>query len=201
MLEVFDGERRWRSSLLNGRTAPGTRRSERRGRRVAGGTGCDRTAAGLPDQGAASGRARPLQLRRARRSDQAAGLLDNGPTVSHGTIQNIRSGRVTNPGVESLQAIARFFGVTTAYFTDDAVAEVTIARIREIRESGERAKASDELADALEDQQVRAVAFRLGGLSSNALRGIKGIVEGFREAEGLPAVTADPEPGPAARTS
>ncbi|WP_406340284.1 helix-turn-helix domain-containing protein [Streptomyces sp. NBC_00648] len=127
--------------------------------------------------------------------------LDNGPTVSHGTIQNIRSGRVTNPGVESLQAIARFFGVTTAYFTDDAVAEVTISRIREIRESGERAKASDELADALEDQQVRAVAFRLGGLSSNALRGIKGIVEGFREAEGLPAVTSDPEPGPAARTS
>ncbi|MCB5165741.1 helix-turn-helix domain-containing protein [Streptomyces bambusae] len=115
---------------------------------------------------------------------------DGDPTVSHGTIQSIRTGKVTNPSVDSLRALASFFGVPPSYFLDDTVSAAVDQRIREIKESVERAGAGDELAKALEDREVRAVAFRLSGLSARSLRGIKGIVEGFRQAEGLPAVDA-----------
>ncbi|MGJ5755220.1 hypothetical protein FB563_3438 [Streptomyces puniciscabiei] len=108
------------------------------------------------------------------------------PTVSHGTVQAIRTGKVTNPSVDSLRALAAFFGVPTAYFLDDSLSRTVEARIREIKESVETADAGDEVADVLRDKEVRAVAFRLSGLSARSLRGIKSIVEGFRQAEGLP---------------
>ncbi|MER7759759.1 XRE family transcriptional regulator [Streptomyces sp. NPDC097619] len=117
-----------------------------------------------------------------------ARAAEGEPTVSHGTIQSIRTGKVTNPGVDSLRALASFFGVPASYFLDDAVAAAVDQRIREIKGSVERAGAGDELAKALEDREVRAVAFRLSGLSARSLRGIKGIVEGFRQAEGLPEI-------------
>ncbi len=109
-------------------------------------------------------------------------------TVSHGTIHNIAIGKVTNPSVDSLRALGDFFGVGARYFLDDEATAAVDARIRDIREETQRADAGDDLADALEDKDVRAVAFRLRGLSANALRGIKTIVEGARQAEGLPKV-------------
>ncbi|MFF4608034.1 XRE family transcriptional regulator [Streptomyces sp. NPDC001339] len=113
---------------------------------------------------------------------------DGGPTVSHGTIHNIAIGKVTNPSVDSLRALGDFFGVGARYFLDDEATAAVDARIREIQKGAERARAGNELADALEDKDVRAVAFRLRGLSANALRGIKSIVDGARQAEGLPEV-------------
>ncbi|MFI1162845.1 helix-turn-helix domain-containing protein [Streptomyces sp. NPDC020801] len=113
---------------------------------------------------------------------------EGDPTVSHGTVQAIRTGKVTNPGVDSLRALASFFGVPPSYFLDDEVSSAVETRIREIKESTEKADANDELAEVFADKDVRAVAFRLGGLSAKSLRGIKGIVEGFRKAEGLPEV-------------
>ncbi|MCF3179399.1 helix-turn-helix transcriptional regulator [Streptomyces polychromogenes] len=120
---------------------------------------------------------------------------EGDPTVSHGTVQAIRTGKVTNPSVDSLRALADFFGVPTAYFLDDDVSEAVEDRIREIKESAAAAEAADELADVLQDNEVRAVAFRLGGLSARSIRGIKSIVEGFRQAEGL----ADVKPPPPRR--
>ncbi|MFJ5952583.1 helix-turn-helix domain-containing protein [Streptomyces noursei] len=38
-----------------------------------------------------------------------------GPTISHQTVLNIRSGKVTNPGVDSLRALARVFQVQVSY--------------------------------------------------------------------------------------
>lgn len=117
-----------------------------------------------------------------------ARAAEGDPTVSHGTVQAIRTGKVTNPSVDSLRALAGFFGVPPAYFLDDTVSEAVEARIREIKDNTDKADAGDELADVLQDKNVRAVAFRLSGLSAKSLRGIKGIVEGFRQAEGLPDV-------------
>lgn len=113
---------------------------------------------------------------------------EGDPTPSHATIQSIRTGKVTNPSVDSLKALAAFFGVPISYFLDDQVTEAVDQRIREIKEGVERASATNELAEALEDSDVRAVTFRLSGLSTRALRGVKSIVEGLREAEGLPDV-------------
>lgn len=116
------------------------------------------------------------------------------PTVSHGTIHSLHTGKGRNPSVDTLRALGKFFGVGPNYFLDDAVAARTDARIRELREGAEQAEASRELADVLENNQVRAVAFRLSGLSAAALRGIKTIVDGARQVEGLPQVDPAPDP-------
>ncbi|UQX03468.1 helix-turn-helix domain-containing protein [Streptomyces sp. RerS4] len=126
---------------------------------------------------------------------------DGEPTVSHGTIHSLHTGKVRNPSVDTLRALGRFFGVGPTYFLDDEVAARTDARIRELREGADRAEAGRELADVLQDNHVRAVAFRLSGLSATALRGIKTIVEGARQAEGLPRLDQVPpaEPGASPR--
>ncbi|MFE9428745.1 helix-turn-helix domain-containing protein [Kitasatospora sp. NPDC006697] len=137
----------------------------------------------------------------------------DGPTVSHGTLQQIRTGAKTNPTIKTLEAIAAFFGVPAAYFLDDTVAERVDARLDELRAAaegrpGERSKqpsrsrreaepaadrspgagVDDELADVLADSNIRAVAFRLAGLSPRALKGLRAIVDQVRAVEGLPAV-------------
>ncbi|MER7507976.1 helix-turn-helix transcriptional regulator [Streptomyces lavendulae] len=122
----------------------------------------------------------------ARRIQEAA--QEGDPTLTHASISNIRNGTTRNPGVDSLRALAKFFGVPVAYFLDDHVAEVTDRRMKEIKESAERAQATDDLAKVMEDGDVRAIAFRLNGLSAKALQGIRGIVEGVRDSEGLPRV-------------
>ncbi|MGF1428952.1 helix-turn-helix domain-containing protein [Kitasatospora sp. LaBMicrA B282] len=129
-----------------------------------------------------------------------------GPTVSHGTLQQIRTGTKTNPTVRTLEAIAAFFGVPTAYFLDDTVAERVDARVQELKAgvvvegaaasegaapggAAPAAKASaDELADVLADSNIRAVAFRLAGLSPRALKGLRAIIDQVRAVEGLPEV-------------
>lgn len=119
-----------------------------------------------------------------------------GPTVSHGTLQQIRTGAKTNPTVKTLEAIAAFFGVPAAYFLDDTVADRVDVRLRELKEAAEsrpvrRAAAAprrDELADVLADSDIRAVAFRLAGLSPRALKGLRAIVDQVRAVEGLPEV-------------
>ncbi|WP_232246535.1 helix-turn-helix domain-containing protein [Kitasatospora mediocidica] len=121
-----------------------------------------------------------------------------GPTVSHGTLQQIRTGAKTNPTVNTLEVIAAFFGVPAAYFLDDTVAELVDARVRELKLGAEAdgrpgavdpaAGAVDELAGVLADSNIRAVAFRLAGLSPKALKGLRAIVDQVRVVEGLPAV-------------
>lgn len=144
----------------------------------------------------------------------------DGPTVSHGTLQQIRTGAKTNPTVKTLEAVAAFFGVPVGYFLDDTVAERVEARVRELKAgpgSGGRAAGAgaaepaggsaassarpsptpspapaptpaDELADVLADSDIRAVAFRLAGLSPRALKGLRAIVDQVRAVEGLPEV-------------
>ncbi|MFI9270133.1 helix-turn-helix domain-containing protein [Kitasatospora sp. NPDC052896] len=143
-----------------------------------------------------------------------------GPTVSHGTLQQIRTGAKTNPTVNTLEAIAAFFGVPAAYFLDDTVAERVDERLCELKADLRAADPAripgampaamamvpptavppaaapaapvvaptDELADMLADSNIRAVAFRLAGLSPRALQGLRTIVDQVRKIEGLPEV-------------
>jgi transcriptional regulator with XRE-family HTH domain len=120
----------------------------------------------------------------------------DGPTVSHGTLQQIRTGAKANPTIKTLEAIAAFFGVPAAYFLDDTVADRVDVRLQELKAAAEnrpvrRAAADpgpDELADVLADSNIRAVAFRLAGLSPRALKGLRAIVDQVRAVEGLPEV-------------
>ncbi|WP_424217044.1 helix-turn-helix domain-containing protein (plasmid) [Streptomyces sp. BI20] len=126
----------------------------------------------------------------ARRVQAAAGPGD--PTITHASISNIRNGTVRAPSIDKLAALAKHFGVPVSYFIDDDVAAATDKRLLELKESAAQARAADELAEVLEDQNVRAIAFRLAGLSTRTLRGIRTIVEGFRDTEGLPKI-GDPK--------
>ncbi|MEV6956541.1 XRE family transcriptional regulator [Streptomyces sp. NPDC051183] len=115
-----------------------------------------------------------------------------GPSVSHGTAQTIHKGHNTNPGIDSIRALAGFFGVSTGYLADgensEAVEKRLEERIARIQEETRRAAAVDEFAQVLEDEKARAVAFRLGGLSAGALKSVTGMIKHLRQAEGLPDV-------------
>ncbi|MER6913920.1 XRE family transcriptional regulator [Streptomyces sp. NPDC000594] len=115
-----------------------------------------------------------------------------GPSVSHGTVQTIHRGSNTNPGLDSLRAIARFFGVTVGYLADgenfQAVEKRIEERVAQLRKEMERAQATDEFAQALEDENVKAAAFRLSGLSARSIKTVGAFIKQLREVEGLPEV-------------
>lgn len=103
-----------------------------------------------------------------------------GRTVtSHQYLSQIREGKRRKPSLEVLEAIARWFGVKTAYFLDDEVAERTDEELRAI--------------GLLRDAGVRSVAFRAAGLSADNLDLLLSIADQMRDKEGLPPA----EPGKA----
>jgi len=107
-----------------------------------------------------------------------------GPTISATYIWQLRTGRRDNPTKKHLEALADFFGVSPAYFFDDAAA----ARI----------DAELELLAALREAPVRQVALRASGLSTQSLKAIAEMIERVRELEGLPddsTGSADPKLG------
>lgn len=78
-------------------------------------------------------------------------ILEAGGTISAAYISELRSGRKTKPSLEHVQWLAKGFGVSAGYFTDDEIAE----RI-------------DQQLDRLEDEQRHAelqdLALRTAGL-------------------------------------
>lgn len=113
-----------------------------------------------------------------------------GPSVSHGTVQTIHRGVNTNPGIDAVRAIATYFGVTVGYLTEGENGEAIEQRIEEridrLREEMGKAAAADEFARVMEDENVKAAAFRLAGLSASSLRTVAGFIKQLRKAEGLP---------------
>lgn len=107
-----------------------------------------------------------------------------GPTISATYIWQLRTGRRDNPTKKHLEALADFFGVSPAYFFDDAAA----ARI----------DAELELLAALREAPVRQVALRASGLSTQSLKAIAEMIDRVRELEGLPddsTGSTDPKSG------
>jgi transcriptional regulator with XRE-family HTH domain len=101
------------------------------------------------------------------------------PGISAQYVQQLRTGQRDNPTIQSLEALARFFGVSVAYFADDATSE--------------RVDAVLDLAVSLHDNGVRRIALRSADLSPGGIRAIAGMIEHLRSAEGL-----DSEPDKAA---
>jgi transcriptional regulator with XRE-family HTH domain len=100
-----------------------------------------------------------------------------GPTVSATYLWQLRRGLRDNPTKKHLEALAGFFGVSPAYFFDDAAAD----RIEE--ELG--------MLAALRDASVRQIALRATGLSSESLGAITEMIEHVRQLEGLPDPPSD----------
>jgi transcriptional regulator with XRE-family HTH domain len=99
--------------------------------------------------------------------------------ISISTIQQMRTGKKTNPTMSTLEALAGFFGVSPQFFfSDDEAAEREVAQI--------------EVLAALRDSTVVAIAQRASGLSPDGLRQIRDMLDYVRHREGLPQV-ADPQ--------
>jgi transcriptional regulator with XRE-family HTH domain len=94
-----------------------------------------------------------------------------GPTISASYIWSLRTGKKDNPTMKHMEALAGFFGIPPAYFFND--------------ESAERITAELSLLASMRDNQVRDVALRASGLSTETLKTIQGFIERARDLEGL----------------
>jgi transcriptional regulator with XRE-family HTH domain len=94
-----------------------------------------------------------------------------GWRTSSSYLQDLRTGKRTNPSMRHLHGLCAFFGVPIGYFFDDDVAA--------------RLDAQLELAASLRDPAVRQLATRAAGLSPDALDSLTRMVEHARRLEGL----------------
>lgn len=94
-----------------------------------------------------------------------------GPTVSATYIWQLRTGARDNPTKRHLEALADFFGVSPAYFFDDAEAARIDERLL--------------LLATLRDSGARQIAARLPGLSDTSIEVLADMVTHLRQLEGL----------------
>ncbi|MFE7835914.1 Secondary metabolite protein [Streptomyces sp. NPDC057474] len=105
-------------------------------------------------------------------AEVSQGIRDtSGGAVSASAIQQLRTGTNTNPKMQTIRALAGFFGVPPGYFFDEEVAERITAELS--------------LLASMRDNHVRDVALRASGLSTETLETIKGFIERARTLEGL----------------
>src|SRR5580693_908602 len=100
-------------------------------------------------------------------------LKGEGITMSAPYLSQLRSGNRTNPSAATMAALANFFRIKPAYFTDDEYYE----------------KLDHELSwlASMRDDGVRRIAVRAVGLSAQAHRDIVERVDELRRAEHLDA--------------
>ncbi len=111
---------------------------------------------------------------------------EGGPTISATYLWQLRKGLRDNPTRNHLAALARFFGVSPAYFFDDDAAELVDAQLS--------------LLAAMRDTSVRSVALRAAGLSLESLAAVQVVIDHARRLEGLKD-EADPGDQPSAGTA
>lgn len=102
-----------------------------------------------------------------------AALKSEGVTMSAPYLSQLRSGNRTNPSTATMAALANFFRIKSAYFTDDEYYE----------------KLDSELAwlATMRDEGVRRIAVRASGLSTKAQADLVERVDELRRLEHLDA--------------
>jgi transcriptional regulator with XRE-family HTH domain len=105
-----------------------------------------------------------------------AALKAEGITMSAPYLSQLRSGNRTNPSTATMAALANFFRIKSAYFTDDDYYE----------------KLDRELSwlSMMRDDGVRRIASRAVGLSAQAQQDVVERVEELRRAERLETVSS-----------
>jgi len=102
----------------------------------------------------------------------ARGIAEaGGPTISATYVWMLRTGKRDNPTKHHLEALAKFFGVSPAYFFDE--------------DRGPHIEEQLAAAAALRDAGVRSVALRASGLSPESLSAVVSMLERVRELERL----------------
>lgn len=97
-----------------------------------------------------------------------------GVAISATYMWQLRNGSRTNPTVQHVRAIAKFFGVPTSYLVDN--------------DSDDRIEAQLGLLVNLRDSGVRDLAARASGLTPDALRGMVAMLDAARKVEHLPPI-------------
>lgn len=92
-----------------------------------------------------------------------------GPSISATYVWMLRTGKRDNPTKHHLEALAKFFGVSPAYFFDEA--------------RGAQIEEQLAAAAAMRDAGVRTIALRASGLSPQSLAAVMSMVERVRELE------------------
>ncbi|MGW3557693.1 Secondary metabolite protein [Streptomyces sp. NPDC000963] len=101
------------------------------------------------------------------------GIRDtSGVAISASAIQQLRTGTNKNPKMETIRALAGFFGVEPSYFFDEGEAERQQAEIRVLA--------------AMRDRGVRRIALRANGLSVGSLDMLASVIDQARRLEGMP---------------
>jgi len=110
-------------------------------------------------------------------AEVAAELKRAAPELKVGGVylSQLRTGKRTNPSQELLAALAKFFGVSVAYFFDEEVAGSVLAELAAV--------------EAMRQAGVRAVAMRAAGMREENLQAITTIMDQYRKMQGLPPVS------------
>ena len=91
-------------------------------------------------------------------------------------IWQLRTGKSGNPTYKVLVGLSRFFGVSPAYFFDEA-------------DTG-RGSVPADVAAALASEGVREIAVEAAGLSGQSLEAVKQLIASARALEGQPGAAA-----------
>lgn len=95
---------------------------------------------------------------------------------SRTTVWKLRTGQEQNPKVETLEALAHFFGVKVSYFLDDD-------RAAAADEELDALAAARRLQEAAERNGVKGINARLGSLSPESLLTVARLIEELGVAE------------------
>ncbi len=90
--------------------------------------------------------------------------------LSPSNVGYLRTGERDNPTMQTLDALARFFGVPVAYFYDDEAAQ-------RIEEQLNRLQSMAALQQAFQRDGVQQLATRMGELSDNGIAAISQLVD------------------------
>ncbi|WP_058042443.1 helix-turn-helix domain-containing protein [Streptomyces roseifaciens] len=95
---------------------------------------------------------------------------EQGISISHTYIWQLRTGRRDNPTLQHLTGLANFFGVPVAYFLDDKITEEIDSELQ--------------LLAALRNAGVTEIAMRAADLSSGSREAVSSMINKFWELEG-----------------
>ena len=102
-----------------------------------------------------------------------------GPSMSVGYLSQLVTGVRTNPMMDAIQALAKFFEVPLSYFDAHENTEETNEQLK--------------LTAALQHAGVQDVAMRTVGLPPESVKLVLGMIDRVRELEGLPPADQLPD--------
>jgi transcriptional regulator with XRE-family HTH domain len=103
-----------------------------------------------------------------------------GPSISVGYLSQLVTGVRTNPMMDAVQALAKFFGVPLSYFDAHENTEETNEQLK--------------LVAALQHAGVQDVALRTVGLPPESINLVLSMIDRVRQVEGLPPA-GEPDAG------